>query len=209
MQRKRGKKRILFFLIFFLTGSIWLAHIRLLNEKLLKSNPVVVEKKYETIGEWVPFGDNYYGKNYLYGYSLRVKSTKTYEPEEYREKIMDKSSSTHPAYTEVIKHAYKIYEVEVEVKNENNTGEGLRILALNLVGRDFVGTINTKHFMDVNGYDSDTIGIQITPGTQTTVYLPFVILDSNYREKFTRKLKTEPMWIMLTAYPERRMARVQ
>lgn len=197
--------------VVFVLAAAWCIRFATLASSLDRRKPTAfTELTYENTGEWVPFGDNYYGKDYLRGFWFQARGSKIYTPEEYAKKLEAQGTPVSEMCRQILSRTYMIYEVEAGIKNEGHETGQIRFLPLDLIGRDFVASVNTEILSVVNGYQEDTIGVEIAQGSETTVLLPYILLENvTYREKPGRTLESEPLWIRLTAYPERVQVRVQ
>lgn len=205
MVRKQNKKRI----IFLVLAILWVVWIILLNGMLIKEKSIIISKEYNNIGEWVPFGDNFYGKTYLNGLELQVKSVHIYEPEEYLCSLENIGYIMGETDNGIKKSMYKICEIEVGIRNIGNQTGKINFLSIWLTGRDFYTTPNTQWFSAINAFEENTIGIELGINKETILKVLYLFTTHVYRDKAGRKLSEEPLWLVLTAYPERVLARVQ
>lgn len=188
--------------IFF--GVMWIIWVFVLNNRVISQEYAIVEKKYDNIGEWVSCGDNYYGKTYMNGIEVRIKSAEYYQWEEYLQKLRAMGYSE-----ENTDYRGPVYEVALDMRNTGSWDVQVGFLAMYLTGRDFCTTPWTEWCQVINGFDEGSIGVQLGPGKEIALKISYILSERMYREKMGRKLKEEPLWIMLTAYPERILARVQ
>lgn len=202
---RRCKIKLVYIVI--ILNAVWLVWVALYNQICHKHKESASVKKYENIGEWVPYGDNYIREIYCKGYSMRINQICITDAEEYTKKL------TALGYTEDRERAIpleKVCEIEVTLKNENNTDIGIDFLSTLLVGEDFYTTLECQWFEVINDLGTDTFGgIRLHENTEYTVKLPYSFTELMYREKKGRKLENEKMWLVLTGYPEETWARVQ
>lgn len=202
----KGNRRHNFYVIVVLS-VIWLLWVTIYNQKCHKYKETAVVKKYETTGEWIPYGDNYNGTIYCKGYSMRINQIRIVEAEEY---VRELAEIGYKENRERNIPLQKVCEIEVTLKNENNTDMGIDFLSTHLIGEDFYTTLECKWFEIINELNTDTMGgIRLRENTEYTVRLPYSFNQLVYREKTGRKLETENMWLVLTGYPEEIWARVQ
>lgn len=188
-------------------SAVWLLWVAVYNQKCRGYKETAPVKKYETIGEWIPYGENYNGQIYCNGYSIRINQMRIVDFEEYKKELV------RCGFTEFREGAVpeqKVCEIEVTLKNENNTGAGIDFLSTQLIGEDFYTTLECQWFEIINHLEANSMGgIRLHENTEFTVWLPYKFNPVMYREKMGRKLENEKMWMKLTGYPEEIWARVQ
>lgn len=203
IKKRRGR-----FVVFMFLAVFWIIWVEMLNGKLVKEKDPVFVKKYENIGEWVPCGNNYYGKTYMNGWEIQVKTVKAYKQEEYLQRLKEIGYQEN-AQPDTYGDTGQVYEIEIGIKNAGNQEEKIRFLPIWLVGRDFYATPKTGWLCAINGFEENSIGVQLAQDEETTLRIPYSFTTNMYREKRGRRLKDEKLWLWLTAYPEQVLARVQ
>lgn len=201
----KKKKIIIIALILFILSIAWGVRVICLNKEVknLTSDSL---QKYEEIGEWVEFGENYLMDSYCNGYSIRIDDFRIVEYEKY---IKEMSTLGYQENDVSGCKPEKVLEVGITLKNEENVDIGIPFLSAWLVGQDFYSVLNPEWFDAVNNLKESGGGIKLHNNTEFKLKLPYPILDSTYREKYRRKLKKEKLWLCITRYPEQRWVRVQ
>ncbi len=202
--KKKYRVILIALLAFFMIWGILVAKF---NLTIKKENQLMPIKKYENIGEWIPFGSNYMVDAYCDGYSIRIDDLRIVEYETYMEELL-KLGYQEDSMQDI--NVQKVLEVEVTLKNEDNTDKGIDFLSTWLLGKDFYVVLSTKWFEAVNSLKDNSMGgIRLRTNTEYKLKLPYPLTELTYREKIGRKIEKEELWLCLTRYPQERWARVQ
>lgn len=200
------RKRMTWVLLFGILTILWGVRYVTFNKEILAIKEPAHIIKYEDVGEWAEFGENYVGDNYMKGYSIRIKNVRYVSPEAYAREVMGMEYHSDIVQDQMT----TVCEVEVEIKNEQNTDTGIDLLSTFLTGPDFYAGIWLECFDAVNGFEENTFGgIRLHTDSECTLKLPYLFWNHLYREKAGRKLENEAMWLTLTGYPEKVWVRVQ
>lgn len=195
----KNKLKILFFIfITILLMNIWHTSFLNLNTRLAAMDTHSF-KIYSNTADWIPFGDNYLMANYMNGAFARIEKTRIVDIEDYLKELGDHVDAASLDF----KKSDHVLEVELTLKNENDTDLPIDLLALILTGEDFHCTMEPDWLYPVNNFKGAGIGgILIPSHSELLLKIPFWIDSRTYREKFKRTLETEPLWLSLTGYPE-------
>lgn len=205
----RNRKKNIIILVALLTlGLAWSVRYVTFNKEIRNNSTAKKVIKYNKIGEWVPFGNNYMVDSYCNGYFIRIEGFRILDYDIYMQELAELG------YREDEQRSYpqvkKILEVEITLKNKENVDKGINFLDTWLFGEDFYMVLVPKWFEVVNSFDANSMGgVSLRTDTEYRMKLPYSMTEITYREKLGRRLEKEKLWMRLTGYPEERWVRVQ
>ena len=131
---KRCIKRVAILMLFLALGTVWWIRVAAVNREIQEIKTLLPVQKFETVGEWVPFGDNYLLDCYCNGYSIRIDNFRIVEYEDYMKELAENVDYMEE-YSPI--KVNKVLEVEVT-------------LSAWLFGEDFYTALHTEWFEAVN-----------------------------------------------------------
>lgn len=162
-------------------------------------------------GEWVPLeGDFFYSsQEHTEGYSLRVSSAEVMSYEAFMDRF-------HKPYDYLGESSrYDVVVLKVDFKNEGNTQGGVYIREFNLKNEtrsQYFSTSSDYMAIANPGFDPDTEGIRVQPGTESSLYFVYDTLVRADRVTYLEQQKTADSIALLlnvSLYPVNKMIQIQ
>lgn len=155
-------------------------------------------KQYE-MGQWVPLEDDFIfsASEAADGYSLCVKNATVYSYEDYIKKCGASMDVIEPLAQS------PVLELEVAVKNEDNTEGGIPAgwFALKDKTRSLSNYCSNAYAALQNKKLEDSSGFSIRPGTEFTVYLPFTMQYGIQNHSILDETNQGPFYFVVSQYP--------
>lgn len=199
------KKRAVILCVVVLVG---LVGVGLRIWSVNKNNEVLVSETY-SMGEIVPLEDDFFysGDDAREGYEIRVNSAKVKTLEEF----LTENGKPADFFSDKGNYApiSHVYDVEVTVWNRNTEKDEKNIDLVNIQ----LMTINSWYQVKMEllnllypQIDPTSFGFRVLPGTETTVHLPFTVLES--RHLTTEQIEQKSTYLLLSMYPVKKMVTV-
>ena len=176
-----------------------------------------IEQQFFSIGESVPFGNNYQGTDAVSvdGYSLRVDDAEVLTYEE----LLSRFDQTTESMSELqlgnmTSSAEKVCLITATLANEYSSAQGIDLSQLYLSGVNYDMSFDTTLTIVANTFllkayqDSlDTsaylgmLGVHLDQGTSTTIYLVYDFYKGYFSAKGWDHLESEALTLDITYYP--------
>lgn len=164
----------------------------------------IPEQIYE-FGETVELGNNVMFGDTMDGYSVEIKEVDLLSTEEFTEKYhCDKKDL--PEW----KYMPQIFDIEIEVSNEDNEQTGIDLSQLYLQNEAGAISFDAIYYRLANvqkGYVNT--GIAVRPGTSVTLRIEFPVPKLNFSPSAMKNLWEQELKLVLTLYPEKKMMKLR
>lgn len=173
---------------------IWMVGVINVNMNVEK-----VPEKIYPMNVWVKYGDDFYDKETenRSGYSVKVTDAYIMSFDEYLEKhniIIFRDA-------ELFKAEY-IYNVTVEIKNQDNTESGISMLDTVLSTSNNIMQIDYDVFDALYPQLNGSISFSVKPGTEMEFNFPFVVSNAEFEKKCTYDyFVNNEFYLILSRYP--------
>lgn len=177
-----------------------------------KNNEQLVTKTYP-MGETVAFGDDFFymGDDLREGYDIKVQSANIKTIQEFMEENGKTTDYLHELYPENAALPSHVYDVEVTVRNNNTEEDDKNIDLVNMQ----LTSLNKSYQVSMDLFsllypqvDNTSFGFKVRPGTETTVHLPYAVLDINWATLTTEEIKSEQVYLLLSMYPVKKVIEI-
>lgn len=161
-------------------------------------------KIYE-LGEKVPFENDVFYSDNMKGYSLKVLSAEVKTTEEF---LKDYGASAEDIPDS--QYSPKVYDLYVEISNEDNTETGIFLWDLQLQSNAAYGSFNDVYYRVANadkGYEDTAVAVR--PGTSVSLHLVFGMPSQTFTDKAYENIEDLDMKLVLSLYPTKKMVRLQ
>lgn len=185
--------------VIFLSALGWAVRVYSVNADLDLPQKIVYP-----IGETVPIENDYFDYAFedMDGYSVQVLRSELVGAKEFldRYNAIDRLPELGP-------YSDYVYAVEITVTNTNNpyTNEkGIALLLYNLVGKNYILTIDTICFA-VSNPRMPGLSFSLQQNASKTILLPFIVMgwQNDYND-----LLEDPPLLQITQYPHQKMLEI-
>lgn len=195
------KKVLLFLIVVFVLAGGWIWRYDSLNQyyEMITNNAQEVH----SIGDTIHFEQDYidYGLE-ADGYSLRVDSFELIDFDEY---IC--SQNIEPAQFD--NRPNKVALVSITIMNDGSKADGVALAELELFGIDEWLPVNYELLDTLNPVLKGNLGISLAEGTEYQVVLPYGLYKNSFSSGTWNHLDEYNFFFQVTAYPTRKIVRMQ
>lgn len=186
------KQKILALLAFILLATLWAWRYRAVNNYYEQMDNSRIQ--YFPMNEDVPFGEDFIEwKQAANGYYIRVNRFEILGYEAYLE---EKGFTFLPMLP-----AERIALVHITLKNENSDADGIFLTDFVLHGIDSYQGMDWQTLAAANPILADGFGIQLEPGSQQELVLPYYIKKDSFGINTWRNIEDYTFYLRITSFP--------
>lgn len=196
------KKKTGFIIIVAFIMIVWGIRFYTINDK---KQPVITE--IYGMKERVAVGNNYYiqSTEELDGYLFTVNNAQIKTLDEflieYNISKEDLSEfDTVPNY---------IYDLDLTIQNENNRIGGVNLINLRLLTMNDSFQVNTELFGILYPHLKGQIGFSLRENSEFKIHLPYTAISSWEKYYDLEEIKKKDFYLMLSAYPVKKVIRIK
>lgn len=155
-------------------------------------------------GEIVTFDKGYSVDNreISEGYTIQILDSEVLSVEDFRKKYNLSEGDLEGQYN--FTNAYYVVKAKfANVNNQEGEEQGISLLSLPLVGKNYMVTFNAISYPHLNPTMPIGGGFSLHPGTDITVYLTYAIITGNAPD--IEELRKNPPQLQISEYPIRKM----
>lgn len=164
----------------------------------------VPEKIYD-MGEKVPFEDDVFYIDSMKGYSLTILSAEVKTTEQFLEEYGASMEDIPEA-----NYTPKVYDLEVEVANDNNVETGINLYEMQLRNNAAYAGFDEVYYRIANkekGYQDISIAVQ--PGTSVTMHWIFIMPEQCFSKQAYENIENLDLKLVMSLYPTKKMIRLK
>ena len=198
----KTKKIVLIILGLFIIGG-WITRVVWLNH----TYPDVTREVYEA-GDVVELGEDVIYYESMEGYSVRLEGAKVWDYEDFMEnyQVSDEIRQEVEEF-ESIEPPEKVYVLTITLINQDNTETGIFFRGWNVQSSDLFLDLNEELYRGANP-GIDTVSVALRENSEKTFHLVYNMREFRFREAVWEEIEQYPMWLSVTAYPTKKMIKV-